>query len=184
MKILVYVGSPRKQGNTYKLLSYLELLLSRLKIDYDVIKCTKSVTPCQHCGMCTSNYCVIQDDWYEPIKTFKYYDGIILMSPIYFFQFTAQTKAFIDRLGGAGFEGWNKKIISCILTSGSDGYFGGKKLLISSLKRTAMYHKCIYAGCYNKVTNDTITEVNNKDKLGMSILLRKMLRCYNEVNKE
>lgn len=184
MKLLIYVGSPRKQGNTYKLLQYFTEQLNKYKVEYDVVKCKSSLTPCQHCGKCKIGYCAIKDEWYDYIKNFKSYDGVVFMSPIYFFQFTAQTKAFIDRLGGAGFEGWNNKILSCILTSGSEGYFGGKALVVGSLRRTAKYHNCIYAGCYNKVTYDTITEVDDKDKSGINLLLKRILRCYNEVNKK
>lgn len=184
MRLLVFVGSPRVQGNTYRLLEYLIKVLKLNKIKYSIVKCKSTIMPCQHCGKCTSGYCVINDSWYSIIKNFKHYDGVIFMSPIYFFHFTAQTKAFIDRLGGAGSKGWNNKILSCILTSGSKGYLGGKSLVVSSLKRTAKYHRCVYAGCYNKITYDMITEVSNYDKSKINLLVKKIMRCYNEVIKE
>ena len=183
MKLLIYVGSPRKQGNTYKLLKKFKELLEAENINFDVVLSNNRLNPCLHCGKCSVGYCVIKDDWFDYIKNFNLYDGVVFMSPIYFFHFTSQTKAFIDRLGGSGAYGWNNKIISCITTSGSKGYLGGNSLIISSLKRTAKYHNCRYVGCYNKVTDDKILEVSSKDIKNLKKLIKKILRCYNEVNK-
>lgn len=183
MKLLIYVGSPRSKGNSYRLAREFEHILSKLGVEYDVVYCSNTLHPCMHCGFCSKGYCCIKDDWYDYIRNFKSeYDGLVLISPIYFFHFSAQTKAFIDRLGGS--NGWKNKILACITASGSRGFLGGNSLIISSMKRTACYHKCYYAGCYNKVTNDKILDLDVKDKLSLSVLAHRILRCYDEINKK
>lgn len=69
------------------------------KIFVDKINLTeKNIEPCTGCGYCEKNpECIIKDDMEEIYK--KIYDSeiVIIASPLYFANVSAQTKAFIDR---------------------------------------------------------------------------------------
>lgn len=99
MKVIAFLGSPRKDGNTELLLkeaikgindSGYEVRLFNLNI--------MSVRPCQDCGGCNeTGVCIIDDDMSEIYSAIRQADRIILASPIFFFGLSAQTKIMIDR---------------------------------------------------------------------------------------
>jgi arsenate reductase len=101
MFVLGLQGSPRKKGNTNFLLSTLmsaaEKLGARTHI-VDVVE--KNIKPCIGCGFCEKNgTCITQDDDMKPeiYPLLREADIILLASPIYFYNVTAQLKALIDR---------------------------------------------------------------------------------------
>jgi multimeric flavodoxin WrbA len=107
MHVVAFNGSPRLNGNTRKAL---ELVLEELKkegITGEVINiCEKEVHGCKACGACGRNKdkrCVrTEDDVNIYVEKMCAADGIILGSPTYFGNMTAQMKAFIDRTGYVG----------------------------------------------------------------------------------
>lgn len=109
MDVLVFLGSPRKKGNSEVLT---EAFLEGVRLEGgvpDIIRlCDLKISPCISCGGCNkTGKCVVEDDMtplYEKIITI---DRIILSSPIFFYGITAQAKAFIDRTQAL----WNRKRI-------------------------------------------------------------------------
>ena len=107
MDVLVFLGSPRKKGNSEILT---EALLEGVRGEGgmpEIIRlCDLKISPCISCGGCNkTGKCVVEDDMtplYEKIITT---DKIILSSPIFFYGITAQAKAFIDRTQAL----WNRK---------------------------------------------------------------------------
>ena len=95
MKILYISGSPRKNSNTEILL---KLALSITGGDF--IKLTDyHIEPCKSCRTCQKlDKCVIEDDMKNIIipKLFESI-GIVIGSPVFFNNVSAQTKAFMDR---------------------------------------------------------------------------------------
>jgi len=99
MKAIAIVGSPHVNGNT----SYLagvaleELAAQGIETEKIVLgEC--NVGPCQAHEKCgTFTVCKIKDDAPAIIKKFNEADAVILASPVYFYDITAQMKAFIDR---------------------------------------------------------------------------------------
>jgi len=101
MKIIGVIGSPRKGSNT-------EILVEEvLKGAADAGAETKSynlaeldITPCEACMYCKGNQgeCATNDDMQEIYKELNEAHGLIVGSPVYFGQMSAQTKSFIDRL--------------------------------------------------------------------------------------
>ncbi len=107
MKIFIVTGSARKKGNTAALCKEFENgILSQnpaaeIKsiniFDYTFSGCKG----CLHCKLKEkSSYgrCVIKDSLKELLEEIKEADGIMLGSPIYFGDMTAQLKAFSERL--------------------------------------------------------------------------------------
>lgn len=178
-KVLVFNGSPRKHGNTQILCDYVTKYLNELGIYFDLVTSDCVIHPCMCCGGCQSgNGCIIDDAWKEPLSRFKEYTHFLIMSPIYFFSFTAQTKAFIDRTGC--FE-WDNKKIGLILCSGSGGFYGGADLVEESIIRNIDCYnhrkglKSKYCGMYNKVTNDNILPLSRTDVEEINNLIGGML---------
>lgn len=95
MKILYISGSPRKNSNTDYLLK-LTLSITGGEFfklaDYDI-------NPCRSCRFCVeAGKCVIKDDMSKIfIPLLLRSDGIVMGSPVYFNNVTAQLKAFMDR---------------------------------------------------------------------------------------
>lgn len=107
MKVVAFNGSARKDGNTAILL---ERVLEQLRlegIETELIQMAgKKVHGCTACMKCREkkdHRCSgLNDFGNECIEAADSADGIIIGSPVYFADVTAETKAFIDRLGYVG----------------------------------------------------------------------------------
>ena len=103
MKVTAFNGSPRKEGNTSLLIDMVFDELSKHGIKtqkYDLGK--KKIRGCKACYKCAKNmdrHCVVDDCVNECIDLMFESDGIILASPTYFANVTAEMKALIDRAG-------------------------------------------------------------------------------------
>lgn len=99
MKILAVVGSPRLKGNTNYLVD--EALREAAKLGAQTEKIIISqydVRPCLGCDNCSSlDSCVLKDDASWILDKFCRADGVIMATPVYYYNVTAQMKAFIDR---------------------------------------------------------------------------------------
>jgi multimeric flavodoxin WrbA len=100
MKILGVDGSPRKNGNTERLVKAILAGAAEKGAEVGFHKLAKSnISPCLGCIGCReSGVCVIEDDMQGLYGEIQASDAIVLGSPVYFWQMTAQTKAFTDRL--------------------------------------------------------------------------------------
>ncbi|MBI0584260.1 MAG: flavodoxin family protein [Methanomassiliicoccus sp.] len=104
MKVIAFNGSPRKNGNTNRALEVALEEIAREGIETELVQMgVEDIAPCQACGVCgqkKDRRCKRKDDkvneWMEKMAAA---DGIIIASPVYFGSMSAQTKAFIDRIG-------------------------------------------------------------------------------------
>ena len=99
-KIIGFSGSPRKQGNTEFLVNKILSGAKEKGAETKLINLSElKVGGCKSCFYCKKNEgCAIKDDMQEIINEIKNADSIIIGSPIYMWQMTSQTKAFVDRL--------------------------------------------------------------------------------------
>lgn len=103
-KIVILKGSPRRKGNTCTLADALangarengaaveEFFLQKMNIK-----------PCNACNACINQpakECVIEDDMQQIYPALRSADSIVIASPIYWFNMSAQIKLVIDRLYG------------------------------------------------------------------------------------
>ncbi len=99
MKILAIVGSPRLKGNINYLVD--EALGEAAKLGVQTEKLVLSqykVSPCLGCDDCASrDSCRLKDDAEWILDRFCEADGIIMATPVYYYNVSAQMKAFIDR---------------------------------------------------------------------------------------
>lgn len=99
-KIVAFVGSPRKNGNTATLVTEMirgaESVGATTKIYYLNEMNTR---PCQSCFSCRKEpFCPIEDDLKAVYPEIAEADAVIIGSPVYMLQMTAQTKILLDRL--------------------------------------------------------------------------------------
>lgn len=99
MKILAIQGSPRKKGNTNRVLD--EMIKGAEDNGHEVKKYylqEMDINPCSGCEICAKGKdCRYDDDGAEIINQLAEGASIILASPIYFGQITAQAKTIVDR---------------------------------------------------------------------------------------
>ncbi len=106
MKVVLFNGSPRKEGNTYHCLNIVmdELKAAGVDCDYNWIGMDKfqGCTACLECIDNDDQKCVLPGDkMNDYIKKMLEADGIIIGSPTYFSNLTTSTKALIERAGYA-----------------------------------------------------------------------------------
>ncbi len=107
MKVLAINGSARRDGNTADLIKEVFLELKKEDIDCEMIQLSgKNIRGCAACDQCyvkKDNECVIKtDELNHCIEKMRAADGIILASPTYFSNVSAEMKALIDRAGRVG----------------------------------------------------------------------------------
>jgi multimeric flavodoxin WrbA len=104
MKVVAFNGSPRPEGNTAILLRHVLAELEADGIETEVVQlCGQPIRGCTACYKCFGNKdrrCVIEGDIVnECVAKMVEADGILIGSPTYFADVTAETKAVIDRCG-------------------------------------------------------------------------------------
>jgi multimeric flavodoxin WrbA len=100
MKILGLEGSPRKNGNTEKLVKAILDGATEKGADTKFYKLAKmNISLCLGCFSCReTGICVTEDDMQLLYEEIQASDVIILGSPVYMWQVSGQTKLFMDRL--------------------------------------------------------------------------------------
>lgn len=104
MKVIAINGSARKDGNTSIIINAIFSELKKSGIETELIDLSKErINGCTGCGSCfrnKDNKCVFKNDIVnECIEKMIEADGIILGSPVYFADVTANMKALLERIG-------------------------------------------------------------------------------------
>ena len=100
MLVVGLQGSPRKKGNTKYLLSTFMTAAEELGARTHVIDVTqKEIIPCKEYTVCEKKgYCPIEDDVKDEIyPLLREADLVVVATPIFFYNMTAQLKAVVDR---------------------------------------------------------------------------------------
>lgn len=101
MKVLAFMGSPRANGNTARLLKDIQELAPKTAeveivslFDYDIRGCTG----CMHCQQDTEHFtCVQQDDGNRLLQKIREADAVLYGTPLYGHNYSGQMKTFLDR---------------------------------------------------------------------------------------
>jgi multimeric flavodoxin WrbA len=149
MKVIGFNGSPRKDGNTNTLIGYLLREIEKEGIQTELISLSaKPIHGCIACYKCFENQdqrCAVKNDAAnEYIEKIIAAQGIVLGSPSYFQDVTAEMKALIDRAGFVGLANgriYKNKVgasVSCFRRSGGmhtietmNHFFFGNELIIA-----------------------------------------------------
>jgi len=100
MLVLGFQGSPRKKGNTSFLLTNFMQAVEKLGAETRIIEVArKNIMPCKEYVVCEKKgYCPIDDDVKSEIyPLIRQAEVVVLASPIFFYNMTAQLKAVVDR---------------------------------------------------------------------------------------
>jgi len=102
MRVFAINGSPRKDGNTFKMITTVLEVCNVAGFETEIFQAGGlSVRGCLACGCCSTHKgrCAT-DDWVNNVYLkMKSADAIIIGSPTYFSDLTPETKAVIDRCG-------------------------------------------------------------------------------------
>ncbi|MGD8717220.1 MAG: flavodoxin family protein [Candidatus Zixiibacteriota bacterium] len=107
MKVIAFNGSAREDGNTALMIRWVFEELTKEGIETELYQLAgKEIHGCRACYKCFGNKdgrCSVDTDVVnECIEKMAAADGIILASPVYFADVTAQIKALMDRAGFVG----------------------------------------------------------------------------------
>ncbi|BCN29276.1 flavodoxin family protein [Anaeromicropila herbilytica] len=102
MKVLGINGSARKNGNTALIMNMVFEELEKNEIETELIQFGKNIIqPCKGCFVCKGKKeCIIHNDIFEDcFQKMVEADGILLGSPVYSADISANMKAFLERAG-------------------------------------------------------------------------------------
>ena len=101
MKVVGFVGSPRKKGNTAALVGEVLKGAKEAGAETKVYYLNEmNIKGCQGCRACKKPEaaCIQKDDMTPLYEEIKQADAVVVGSAVYFGQMTGQTKIFMDRL--------------------------------------------------------------------------------------
>jgi multimeric flavodoxin WrbA len=182
VKILAIVGSPRLNGNTNYLVDKALEEAARQGAETEKIMLSQyKIAPCQGHPRCNEfEACLQKDDGMAVLKKFCEADGLILASPVYYYDVTAQMKTFIDRnyfLYRHGIKG-KARAVGMIVVAGGAGIDDAvrtlKKLAMAATTNVAKERRFLVTG-YASAPGD----VKNKASLVAEAaeMGRKMAQC-------
>ena len=174
MNVISIFGGPRKKGNTATILGWVEEELNTLGHQIERINLSsKKVNGCVGCLKCKDNLnepgCVQKDDGTFIIDKMVASDVVIYASPLYYWGFSAQMKAFIDRchclyrgVGGSlehmsFVEGQRQALI----VTAADPFENNAEQILTTFQRILVYNKAYSAGellVCNCTTPDSLDE--------------------------
>ena len=104
MKVLLFNGSPHKQGCTYTALAEVAKTLEAAGVETELIQVgSKAYRGCTACGGCAgTGACVIGDGLNEILEKARDADGYVFGSPVYYASANGALISFMDRLFCAG----------------------------------------------------------------------------------
>jgi multimeric flavodoxin WrbA len=147
VKIIGIVGSPRNGGNTENLVKEALNAAEKVGVETELISLTGAeIEPCIACDICkATGECAIYDDMPTILSKMVDSQGIILGSPVYFGNVTAQLKMLMDRSRPLRMDFKLKnKVGGAISVGGSRN--GGQETTISAIHEFMLIHDVIIVG--------------------------------------
>jgi multimeric flavodoxin WrbA len=158
MKVTSILGSPRKKGNTNRVLGWVEEELGRLDHRVNRIDVVDhNVNGCKGCSTCQTSEnrpgCPQKDDAVGILRRLIDSDVVLYASPNYMWGLSSQMKALIDRhccvVTGFATPSWQSlfdgKRVALVVTCG-DAIENNCELMMQAFERFAAYLKSDYLG--------------------------------------
>ncbi len=159
MKIISIFGGPRKKGNTATILGWVEEELKTLGHQIERINLSsKKVNGCVGCHKCKDNLiepgCVQKDDGTFIIDRMVASDVVIYASPLYYWGFSAQMKALIDRChclyrgvcGSPEHTSFVEGQSHALIVTAADPFENNAEQILTTFQRILVYDKAYSAG--------------------------------------
>jgi len=132
-KILVFMGSPRKKGNS-ALLAQEAIVGAKAggaQVESFYLHGMK-INPCTACDACrrkNQKDCILKDDMAPLYSKLRQAEAIVIATPVYWFTVSAQTKLFMDRCyalrDGDGYALRGKKVGIVMTYGDADPFASG-----------------------------------------------------------
>lgn len=159
MRVLILMGSPRKEGNTAQLLRPFVAELSARGAETETIRLyDRDIHPCVACRTCQKDWtafgCRWRDDAQEIFGKILRSDLLVLATPIYSWYCTPPMKALLDRLvyGMNKYYGeergpalWEGKSVALVATCGYPPEKGAD-LWEAGMRRYCKHSRLTYLG--------------------------------------
>jgi Multimeric flavodoxin WrbA len=194
MKIIGFVASPRKTGNTAWVVNQILESAKEHGAETQSWYCSDLDKPCRSCYACrqgdlhgqSSKRCLINDNIQKLYDELERADALILGSPIYMGQMSAQAKIFNDRLFGSQLyqprfhphfkeENLAKKKLILVFTQGNPnaemfrGYFDYTKQMFQLLG-FEVKEVVVVAGMRNELAHERKELHSLTEKIGLSLV--------------
>jgi multimeric flavodoxin WrbA len=163
-KVLIVLGSPRKNGNSATLAAQIAKGAMSAQANVETVYLQeKNIAPCTACRSCLENSgdCIIQDDMQEIYEKLVEADGWVIASPVYWFTMTAQTKIFMDRCYALNFHPERpfkgKPIAIAMAYGGGDPFESGCVNALRTFQDAYRYTESVIVGMVYGSSMDTET---------------------------
>lgn len=192
-KLLVLVGSPRRNGNSATLGEAVKhgaegagVVVTLRHLDDHLGGFLRDCRSCRG----ENGECSIEDGFRQLFfEDFLPADGVVFCSPIYWYGLSAQTKAFFDRTfcyyaasypeSAAVIRGMCRKRIGLVLAS-EETYPGAALGIVHQIQEYSRYTRSEFVGLVRgignrrgEVTRDTADAVGEAERLGKELFVRK-----------
>lgn len=147
IKVIGIIGSPRKKGNTHFLVDKALKSAEEYGAEVELYNLGEmDIEPCNACDICKlTGECPKDDGINEILSKLEDVQGIIIGSPVYFGNVSAQLKIFIDRSRPlrADFK-LKDKVCGAIAVGASRN--GGQETTIAAIHEFLLIHDAIVVG--------------------------------------
>ena len=166
MNILVLNGSPRPQGNTWKMVTAFRESAEKAGHKVNVVNvCRKNIKGCLACEYCHGKgqgQCIQKDDMQEVYGYLRDANMLILASPIYYHGISGQLKCTIDRFYSALYPAAPMSLAktAMFLSSGDPEMYEGAKFSFEGdfLGYLGLENKGMYT-CAGDVKESVLEEI-------------------------
>lgn len=179
MKVAAFLGSPRKNGNTARLIKeFLKGAAENSDIIIDEIFLRdKKISGCTGCEGCKkSSGCVVNDDMQELYPVIKEAEVLVFAMPVYWWSIPGHMKCFIDRFYGLKKEEIRGKKVYVLMTYGGALPNSGPELVERTFRDICEYIEIELVDIYGVCTDDYIPVAENTEALNEVYILGKTIR--------
>ena len=180
--LIVLEGSPRKKGNSCVLAAQAAASAQATGAEVTTFHLhTMKIAPCNGCDGCIRKgvFCTIQDDMQAIYPKLRQAGALLLASPIYWFNYTAQLKTCMDRLYGLWsnhHDFFKGKPVGIILTYGDvDEYTSGAINAIHTFETTFHFLEAPIAGMVHGSLSDVGDAQKHPELISAAVQLGRKL---------
>jgi multimeric flavodoxin WrbA len=176
-KVMIILGSPRKNANTDTLAKWVGQGAAEAGADIKFIDATKlkyKVNGCIACNSCQKSdkyVCVIKDEASDILAEMPQYDVLVFSTPIYFAGPSAQIKLLLDRMYSL-FKMKEDKIENsledttwALVATAADGHDGGLDTTQAMFQKITDFIKCDFKYLEQPFAPISLDEVGKDSEL-------------------
>lgn len=181
MKVILFNGSPNKEGSTYLALKIIEEELKKEGIETEIIWFGNgSFNDCIGCKKCYEiKKCVFDDGVNELVEKCRNADGFIFGSPTYYSHPTGRILSYLDRMFYSGKEAFSYKPCASISVARRAGNIMTYDVLnkYAGISNMIIVSSCYWNMAFSKTKEDLIKDFEGIDTLkGVGLNLAYILK--------